>query len=52
MLTLRIFYTLKKLQFWQNCEEVLNQLNSAGWAELHKGHVQELQGEVTYKKHV
>ena len=29
MLTLRIFGTLKKLHFWQNREEVLNQLNFA-----------------------
>ena len=29
VLTLRNFGALKKLHFWQNCEEVLNQLNSA-----------------------
>ena len=40
MLTLRIFGAPKKLRFWQNCEKALNQLNSANWAELYKGHVQ------------
>ena len=36
VLTLRIFGTLKKLRFRQNCREVLNWLNSANWSELHK----------------
>ena len=39
VLILLIFSTLKKLRFWQNCEEVLNWLNSESWAELHKGHI-------------
>ena len=52
VLTLRIFDGLKKLYFWRNCEEVLNQLNSASGAELHKGHIQESRGKVTYKGHV
>ena len=29
ILTLRIFGAPKKLHFWQNCEQVLNQLNFA-----------------------
>ena len=40
VLTLRIFSAAKKLRFWQNPKKVLNQLNSANWAELHKSHVQ------------
>ena len=39
VLTLRTFGTLKKLRFWQNQEEVLNQLNFASWAELYKNYV-------------
>ena len=31
VLKLQIFSTTKKLHFWQNHEEVLNQLNSMGW---------------------
>ena len=50
--TLRIFSTLKKLRFWQNCEDVFNQLNYTNWVELHKGHVQESKGEVMCKGHV
>ena len=42
VLILRIFGTPKKLRFWQNREEVLNWLNFASWAELHKA---------TYKGH-
>ena len=52
MQILQIIGTSKKLHFWQNREKVLNWLNSASWAELHKGHMQESQGEVTYKIHV
>ena len=29
----------KKLCFWKNLNEVLNQLNSASWAELEDNHV-------------
>ena len=42
MLTLRIFSAPKKLHFRQNRKKVLNWLNSANWAKLHKGHVQKL----------
>ena len=52
VLTLRIFGATKKLRFWQNCEEVLNRLNSASWAELHKGHVQWSRVEVTCRGEV
>ena len=52
VLTVQIFDALKKLHFWQNCKEVLNQLSSANWAELHKSHVQRSRGEVTCKDHV
>ena len=52
VLTLRIFGTLKKLRFWQNCEEVLNWLNSASWDELHKGYVQGPRDGVTCRDHV
>ena len=52
VLTLRIFGTSKKLRFRRNREEVLNWLNSVGWGELHKGYVQEPQGEITCRGHV
>ena len=45
MLTLQIFGAPKKLHFWQNRKKVLNQLNSARGAKLHKGHVQGLCAE-------
>ena len=52
VLTLRIFGVSKKLRFWQNRENVFNQLNSTNWVKLHKGHVQGSWGEVTCKGHV
>ena len=52
VLTLRIFSALKKLYFWQNLEEVFNQLNSTNRVKLHKGHVQGSRGKVTCRAHV
>ena len=52
MLTLWVFCALKKLLFWQNRKEVLNWLNSASGVKLHKGHVQVLQDEITYRSHL
>ena len=52
VLRLWIFGTLKKLRFWQNCEKVLNWLNSISWAEFHKGYVQQSRGKVTCRSHV
>ena len=52
VLTLQIFGILKKLRFWRNREEVLNQLNFASWGEQHKGHVQGSRGDVTCRGNV
>ena len=52
VLTLQIFSAAKKLCFWQKSKKVLNWLNSANWAKLHKGHVKESQDEVTSRGHV
>ena len=52
VLTIRIFGASKKLRFWQNRKEVLNWLNSANWAELHKGYVQGSRGQITCRGHV
>ena len=38
-LTLQIFSAPKELLFWQNPEELLIQLTSANWAELHKSYM-------------
>ena len=51
VLILRIFGALKKLHFQQNHKDLLNRLNSANWAELHKSHMQGSQGEVTCREH-
>ena len=51
VLTLRIFGAVKKLRFQQNCEKVLNWLNSTNWAKLHKSHVQGSQDKITCKGH-
>ena len=52
VLTLRIFGAPKKLCFRRNREEVFNWLNSTNWVELHKGHMQRSQGEITCGGHV
>ena len=52
VLILQIFGAPKKLRFRQNPEKVLNWLNSANWAELHKRHVQGSRGKVTCRGHV
>ena len=52
ILILQIFSALKKLCFCQNREKVFNWLNSTNWVKLHKGHVQKLWGEVTYRDEV
>ena len=51
VLTLRIFDASKKLRFWQNLKKILNWLNLANWAGLHKNHVRRSQDEVMCKNH-
>ena len=47
VLTLQIFNAPKKLCFWQNHEKMLNQLNFANGAELHKKHMQRSYARIT-----
>ena len=52
VLILRIFSASKKLRFWQNHKKVLNQLNFASNAKLHKDYVQGSRIEVMCGSHV
>ena len=47
ILILQIFGAPKKLHFWLNHNKMLNWLNSANGAEIHKGHIKGLQREAT-----